>query len=74
MDQIYLSRRNLMALLSKLDRKRDGQDTYCTLIKYDNDNLAGFNQSMESCRVTAVEDDIYYLDRPAGKVHPLDNV
>jgi hypothetical protein len=63
--QIYLSRRNLLALLSKLDRKAAGEESYCTIIKRDNLHDK-YPQSMSSCRVTAVEDEEYYTTREAG--------
>lgn len=69
--QVYLSRRNLLALLSKLDRTRDGDPSECTVIKNDNTH-ARYPQSMQSIRVTAVEDADYYSDRPAGAMHPKD--
>jgi hypothetical protein len=71
MSQIYLSRRNLLTLLSKLNRKAAGEDTACTLVKNDNAHPK-YPQSMSSIRVTAVEDADYYTDRPAGTVHPSD--
>ena len=70
-ERIYLSRRNLLVLLSKLDRKADGDETACTIIKYQNKNDP-FVQTMDSIRVTAVEDDDYYVDRCAGRMNPLD--
>ncbi len=72
MDKIYLSRRNLLALLSKLDRNQVAEVSACTIIKYRGDGP--FRQSMDSCMVTAVEDDEYYSNegRPAGAMHPAD--
>lgn len=69
--KVYLSRRNLLTLLSKLDRKKDGQETFCTLIKNDNEHTK-YPQTMKSLAVIAVEDDEYYTTRKAGEVHPLD--
>lgn len=71
--KVYLSRRNLEVLLSKLDRKEKGEKTECTLIKYK--NLDGpYVQSMSAIQVTAVSDEDYYMSqhRLAGDVHPLD--
>ena len=65
MEQIYLSRRNLLGLLSKLDRVKDGDTSECTLIKYDNKHKT-YPQSMVSCMVVAVEDDDYYKERKPG--------
>ncbi len=73
MNQIYLTRRNLLTLLNKLDRvKEEGQEvSHCTIIKQDNQH-SKYPQSMESIRVTAVEDMDYYIDREAGFVDPRD--
>lgn len=74
MKQIYLSKRNLLTLLSKLERLEKGETTACTLIKYRH-NKGQFLQSDDAILVTAVPDDIYYSDqqRGAGDVHPLDD-
>ena len=68
---IYLSRRNLLTLLNKLDRKASGGDSECTLLKRDCTHEK-YPQSMRLCVVTAIEDDEYYTTRDAGAVHPLD--
>lgn len=70
MDRIYLSRRNLLALLSKLDRQAKGEATACTLIKFN--NSGDYPQTMDECLVTAVEDCVYYSDRKPGIIHPKD--
>lgn len=70
--RIYLSRRNLLALLSKLDRARAGGQTVLTIIKCDNLH-AKYPQSIPECIVTAVEDDDYYGARAPGPVHPDDD-
>lgn len=72
MTTLYLSRRNLETLLSKLDRQKNGEQTFCTIKKpKDTDgkypNTAAFT-------VVAVENDEYYSHRPAGEVHPADEV
>lgn len=69
--RVYLSRRNLLTLLSKLDRQRDGESTACTLIKNDNTH-AKYPQTMAHIEVCAVEDDEYYKTRSPGMVHPSD--
>lgn len=69
--QVYLSRRNLLTLLSKLDRKAAGEMTECTLIKRD-DSHPVYPQSAPCILVTSVEDDEYYSTRLAGEVHPKD--
>jgi hypothetical protein len=71
MHQIYLSRRNLLTLLSKLDRQLEGQMTACSIIKHDGQDEK-FNQTLPIVCVTAVEDKVYYGDRQPGLVHPLD--
>lgn len=70
-EQIYLSRRNLLTLLSKLDRKAAGESTACTIVKYHNPKDP-FTQSMDSVVVTAVEDEDLYVNRSAGAMHPSD--
>ena len=72
MEQIYLTRRNLLTLLSKLNRKKSGESTERTLIKSDNRHPE-FPQSMPHCMVTALEDEEYYTDRPYGEVHQKDD-
>jgi hypothetical protein len=71
MNQVYLSRRNLLTLLNKLDRVAVGGDSACTLIKRDNVHPK-YPQTMSAISVTAVEDADYYTDRHAGAVNPLD--
>jgi hypothetical protein len=70
-ERVYLSRRNLEVLLSKLNRKRQGESTACTLIKSDNSHPK-YPQTMDEIHVTAVEDDDYYTERPPGIIHPSD--
>ncbi len=73
-DIVYLSERNLRALLSKLERKKVGDSTVCTLIKYRQDTPE-YQQSMAEIMVVAVADDIYYAaqNRSAGPIHPSDD-
>ena len=70
MNKVFLSRRNLLTLLSKLDRKKSGEDTFCTLIKNDNQHPK-YPQTMNEIAVVAIEDEDYYYRAP-GKVHPKD--
>lgn len=63
--RIYLSRHNILTLLAKLDRKKAGEDTFCTLVKRDNKH-PHFPQTMSECVVTAVEDEEYYSHRQPG--------
>ena len=65
--QVYLSRRNLLTLLSKLDRRAEGEFTHCTIIKNDTVHPV-FPQSHAAIKVTAVEDGDYYIDRPPGLI------
>lgn len=69
---VFLSRRNLLTLLSKLDRKAKGEETMATLIKCDNPNDS-YRPSMDAISVTAVEDADYYSNRPPGEVLPADD-
>lgn len=71
MEHIFLSRRNLLTLLSKLDRRLAGEVTNCEIIKNDRVHKT-FPQSMDSIRVIAVDDVEYYTDRGPGVVHALD--
>lgn len=71
MNKVYLSRKNLKALLSKLDRRAKGETTACTVIKNDTVHPV-YPQTMPEIAVIAVEDEEYYTDRPAGLVHPAD--
>ena len=72
-DVIYLSRRNLLALLSKLDRAEAGEETACTIIKYQAISNR-YAQSMDECYVVAIEDEEYYgaQKRSAGTMHLKD--
>ena len=72
-EHVFLSRRNLLTLLSKLDRKAAGDtSTLCTIIKKD-DRHEKYPQSCPMIVVTAIDDEEYYATRGAGEVHPLDN-
>lgn len=70
MDVVYLSRRNLLTLISKLDRKKKGEATACTLIKVN--NKPSFVQTSKEIVVVAVDDDEYYQEAPPTPVHPAD--
>lgn len=54
--KVYLSRRNLLTLLCKLDRKEKGEKTSCTLIKKDNQHEK-YPQTMIRLSVVAIEND-----------------
>lgn len=70
MQTVYLSRRNLLTLLSKLDRAERGDQTACTLVKQD--TVHPKYPCTDVIVVTAVEDSDYYEYRSAGEVHPAD--
>lgn len=70
-ERVYLTRRNLLTLLSKLDRQAAGDVTMCTIVKYDNVH-SKYPQTMDAIEVVAVEDADYYTDRDPGGMHPLD--
>lgn len=73
MNTVFLSRRNLEALLSKLDRvKYYGESSQCSLIKYRNDEDGEYSNTLDSVMITAVEDEVLYANRPAGMINPLD--
>jgi hypothetical protein len=67
---VYLSRRNLLALLSKLDRAGLGETTERTIIK--RDTVHPQYACTVPTAVVAVEDFDYYTDREAGAVLPAD--
>jgi hypothetical protein len=68
MEQIYLTRRNLETLLSKLDRAKVGEITSCTICKRDYDHPKFPFSFKDYVNVTAVEDEDYYTDRVPGEV------
>ena len=70
-ERVYLSRRNLETLLSKLNRVRQGEDSACTLIKQDTQHRK-YPQTMPEIEIVAIEDGDYYTDRLPGPVHPAD--
>lgn len=70
MERIYLSKRNLLVLLSKLERKAKGEETACTIVKYHNPH-PHYEQTLDEVMVTAVPDEDYY-DREPGAMHPSD--
>ena len=68
---LYLSRRNLLALLSKLDRQAAGDATACAIIKSDNP-ADPYCNTIDQVLVTAVSDEEFYANRAPGVMHPLD--
>lgn len=69
-ERLFLSRRNLLTLLNKLDRSRTGDVSACIIVKKDLTN-ARHPCSVETF-VTAVEDKDYYFDREPGRVMAVD--
>ena len=66
MGQLFLSRRNLIGLLAKLDRNvQYPGDSRCTLQK---NNVPGdpYLSDPDHILVTALEDEIYYAKREPG--------
>ena len=70
---LYLSRRNLLALLSKLDRLENGDETACAIIKSANP-ADPYCNTIDQVMVIAVPDDRFYANRSPGAMHPLDEV
>lgn len=72
MEKVFLTRRNLLTLLNKLDcNKREGEKvSACTLVKHDTTHPR--YPSSNIIQVTAVEDEEYYTERAPGLVHPRD--
>jgi hypothetical protein len=75
MQRVYLSRRNLLTLLNKLDRNVLAREevSACTIVKQD--TVHPKYPCSDVTYVTAVEDDEYYTtgDRGPGRVHPADD-
>jgi hypothetical protein len=59
--RVYLSRRNLLALLRKLDNP----ESVRTIVKNDMEHPK-YKQSHQHIAITAVEDEDYYIDRKPG--------
>ena len=72
MQTVYLSRRNLEVLLSKLDRKAAGEETACAIIKQQNPLDKPYLMTMKQLKVVAVPDELFYANREAGEMHPDD--
>ena len=69
--QIYLSRRNLLVLLSKLDRLENGDETACAIVKSANPTDPYCN-TIDQVMVIAIPDEKFYTNRSPGAMHPLD--
>jgi hypothetical protein len=59
-EKLYLSRRNLVTLLQKLDSLRDGESRSCTIIKNDHAHPV-YPQTLRRVAVTAVEAEDRYF-------------
>jgi len=71
MEHVYLSKRNLLTLLSKLERLEKGEETFCAIIKYQNLQDPYCN-SMDQVVVAAIPDEKFYVNRTPGPVDSLD--
>ena len=70
-ERIYLSKRNLLTLLSKLERFEQGDETACAIVKYANPTDPYCN-TMDDVMVIAVPDEKFYTNRVPGAMHPAD--
>lgn len=75
MQTLYLTRRNLLTLLAKLDRVKETGDpleSLCTIIKADTQHPK--YPCSDVIRITALEDEEYYetSGRKPGRLHPLE--
>lgn len=70
MNVLYLTRRNLLTLLSKLDRQDRGEQTTCAIRKVD--CIHPKYPCSAPTLVVAVEDNDYYYERDPGPVDPSD--
>ena len=66
MNHIYLTRRNLVSLLNKLDRTIEGDPSYCAIVK--NDTVHPKFPATTRMLVIAIEDEDYYTDREPGAI------
>lgn len=66
MEIIYLTRRNLLTLLAKLDKVKQGEASHRCIVKQDiaHKTFPCTNPTM----IFALEDDEYYTDREPGEV------
>ena len=75
---VYLSRRNLMTLLAKLDANKDEPgSSMCSIIKHQNPRLdVPFRQSVESLVVVSIDDEAFYSSqyRSAGFMKHADHL
>ena len=67
MQQVYLTRRNLLTLLNKLAASKVDKSVSTSILKRDNTHPV-YPQSDTEIFVTALEDEEYYTHRDAGHV------
>ena len=72
-NKIYLSKRNLLTLLSKLERLEQGDQTACAIVKYANPTDPYCN-TIDEVMVIAIPDNEFYTNRAPGVMHPSDEV
>ncbi len=65
--QVYLTRRNLVTLLAKLDGNKRGGTSKCTMVKRDTAHPK-YPQSHLEIYISVLEDEEYYTDRKPGVV------
>ena len=70
-ERIYLSKRNLLTLLSKLERFEQGDETACAIVKYAN-TTDPYCNTIKEITVVAVPDEKFYTNRAPGAMHPMD--
>ena len=69
---VYLSKRNLLVLLSKLERYEKGEETKCAIIKHAIALDPYCMQGIDSCMIVAIPDEKYYVGRAPGEMDPRD--
>ena len=69
---VYLSKRNLLTLLSKLERFEKGEETKCAIIKRAVTLDPYCMRGIDSCMIVAIPDEKYYVGRKPGAMDPRD--
>lgn len=65
MQTVYLSRKNLLSLLGKLDAVKAGKASACAIVKRDQVHPV-YPQTIGDLFIQAIEDEDYYTDRSPG--------
>lgn len=75
MPKVYLSERNLRALLLKLENEKRGAETSCAIVKLKSPSPS-YRQTMDSIMVIGVQNEDYYdaLGRAAGEIRDLEEI